>query len=160
MKMLPILFLSLLFCAIALPVLGELTDADLNKIRLIIKEEVKAEITASEKRTREYIDLKVDGLETSLNARIDGVEKSVNARIDGVEKSVNARIDDVNDKFNRVWFVIVALIGLITAVIAIPQFIIAYRDRGRKEFQTQQQEMQTEINQLREKVEAMGHPPS
>ena len=40
-----ILVLSILFWAIALPALGELTDADLDKIRLIVKEEVKTEIT-------------------------------------------------------------------------------------------------------------------
>ena len=38
-----ILVLSILFWAIALPALGELTDADLDKIRLIVKEEVKTE---------------------------------------------------------------------------------------------------------------------
>ena len=36
-----ILFLSILFCVIALPALGELTDTDLNRIRLIINEELK-----------------------------------------------------------------------------------------------------------------------
>ena len=36
-----ILVLSILFWAIALPALGELTDADLDKIRLIVKEEVQ-----------------------------------------------------------------------------------------------------------------------
>ena len=36
-----ILVLSILFSAIALPALGELTDADLDKIRLIVREEVK-----------------------------------------------------------------------------------------------------------------------
>ena len=30
------IFLSILFCAIALPALGQLTDADLDKIRLIV----------------------------------------------------------------------------------------------------------------------------
>lgn len=39
-----ILFLSVLFCAIALPAFGDLTDTDLNKIRLIINEEIKAEL--------------------------------------------------------------------------------------------------------------------
>lgn len=36
-----VLFLSVLFCAIALPALGELTDTDLNRIRSIINEELK-----------------------------------------------------------------------------------------------------------------------
>ena len=36
-----ILALSIFFSAIALPTLGELTDADLDKIRLIVQEEIK-----------------------------------------------------------------------------------------------------------------------
>ena len=39
-----ILLFSILFCAIAMPAIGALDDADLNKIRLIIKEEIKEEI--------------------------------------------------------------------------------------------------------------------
>ncbi len=35
---------SILFCAIALPALCDLTDADLNKIRLIINEEIEKAI--------------------------------------------------------------------------------------------------------------------
>ena len=69
MKVITILFLLLLVS----PAFGELTKEDL---RTIIREEVrpiiKEEIAASEKRTREYIDLKIDGVEKSLNARIDG----------------------------------------------------------------------------------------
>ena len=68
-----ILALSILFLAIALPALGELTDADLNQIRLIvndaekrIKEEVKSEITASETRMKEYVDIKVNSLKTPV----------------------------------------------------------------------------------------------
>ena len=67
MKVITIVSLLLL----ASPVFGELTPEDLEAIRGIVKEEV----TASEKRTREYIDLKIDGVEKSLGARIDGVEK-------------------------------------------------------------------------------------
>ncbi len=40
---LTILLFSILFSLIALPALGELTDADLDKIRLVVKEEVKTE---------------------------------------------------------------------------------------------------------------------
>ena len=41
-----ILSLPILFCAIALPAFAELTPQDLDKIRLIVKDEAKAEITA------------------------------------------------------------------------------------------------------------------
>ena len=154
----PILVVSILFCAIALPAVGELTDADLDKIRLIVKEEVKAEIAgvrqeiagvkqelkaeiasveqelkaeiaASEKRTKEYIDLKVDALDQ---------------KIDAVEKKLYARIDDIR-------IVMIALIGLIAAAVALPQFIIAYTERKRE------REIHLLIDQLREKN---GVPPA
>ena len=139
---------------------GQLTKEDL---RTIIREEV----TASEKRTREYIDLKVeainarfdstnariDAVEKSLNARIDAVEKSLNARIDGVEKNLNAQIDGLDKRMNNMWRLMMGLFGLVAATIAIPQIIIAYRDRGRKD-------MQTQIDQLREQIEALQNPSS
>ena len=125
---------------------GELTKEDLRTI-------MKEEITASEKRMKEYIDLKIDGVEKSLNARIDGVEKSLNARIDGVEKNLNAKIDGLDKRMNNMWRLMMGLFGLVAATIAIPQIIIAYRDRGRKD-------MQTQIDQLRGQIEAMQTPPS
>ena len=62
----PILFLSILLCALAMPAIGELSDADLDKIRLIVKDEVNSEITASEERMKTYVDTKVDGLKTPI----------------------------------------------------------------------------------------------
>ena len=61
-----ILLFSMLFCAFAMPAIGELSDADLDKIRLIVKDEVKSEITASEERMKTYVDTKVDGLKTPI----------------------------------------------------------------------------------------------
>ncbi len=69
-----ILMLSILFSLIALPTLGELTDADLNKIRLIFKEEIKTEITASEKRMKEYIDLKIENLDSQIKKNSSEIE--------------------------------------------------------------------------------------
>ena len=148
-----VIALSILFCAIALPAVGELTDADLDKIRLIVKEAVKTEITASEKRVKEYIDLKIE----TVNARIDAVNTridAVNTRIDALEKSVdgrfdalNMRMDDVDSKFNRIWL---AIIALITAAIALPQLIIIYAERKRG------REIQMLLEQLRDKTEGTG----
>ena len=136
----PILILSILFWVTALPALGELTDADFDKIRLIVKEEVKTEIAASEKRLKEYVDSKIE----TVNARIDAVEKGLNAKIGGLDK-----------RMDNMWRLMMGLFGLVAATIAIPQIIVAYRDRGRKELQTQQQQMQTQIDQLRKELEAM-----
>ena len=149
---------------LTVPAFGELTKEDL---RTIIKEEVrpiiKEEIAASEKRMREYIDLKIETVNTRIdatNTSIDALEKSVNARIDAVntrintlEKSMDDRFDDVNKKLDWVWYTMIALIGLATAAIAVPQIIIAYRERGQKD-------MQTQIDQLRKQIESMQTPSS
>lgn len=76
-----ILTLSILFSMMAFPVCGELTDADLDKIRLIIndsekrmKSVVKSEITASEKRMKEYIDLKNENVESQIKKNSSEIE--------------------------------------------------------------------------------------
>ena len=70
-----ILLFSIIFCAIALPALGELTDADLNQIRLIVtdsenslKEYTQNEITTSENRMKGHIDDKIEGVRSSISA--------------------------------------------------------------------------------------------
>ena len=67
---------SLLF--LASTAFGELTKEDL---RAIIKEEVrpivKEEVAASEKRMKEYIDLKIE----TVNAKIDAVDQKLSARM-------------------------------------------------------------------------------
>ena len=72
----PIIFLSILFCVIAMPTLAELTDADLDKIRLILREEIQEEIAESEKRLKQYIDLKIENVNIELK-RIDEKNKNI-----------------------------------------------------------------------------------
>ena len=149
MKVITILSLLLLLVS---PAFSKLTKEDL---RTIIKEEVrpiiKEETTASEKRMKEYIDLKIEAVNAKIdatNARIDDVEKSLNARIDNVEKSIDALDENLTERIRDIWLLVLALIGLIAAAIAIPQLIIAYREKGQKQ-------MQSQIEQLRQKIEAL-----
>ena len=137
MKIVTILLLLLLVS----PAFGELTKEDL---RTIIKEEN----AASEKRLKEYIDLKIDGVEKSLNAKIDGVEKSLNAKIDAVDQKLSARIDALEGNVSRIWL---AILALIAAAVALPQLIIVYSERKREK------EIHLLLQQLREKN---GIPPS
>ena len=70
-----VLLFSTLFCAIALPTLGELTEADLNKIRLIVnnsenslKEHTSNEVITSENRMKGHIKDQIDGVNSSISA--------------------------------------------------------------------------------------------
>ena len=141
MRIVTILSLLLLTSA----AFGGLTEED---IRTIIREEVrpiiKEEIAASEKRMKEYIDLKIE----TVSAGIDAGDKSLNARIDNVEKIIDESDGNLTDRVRDIWLLVLALIGLLAAAIAIPQLIIAYREKGHRE-------MQNQIDQLREKLEAM-----
>ena len=60
-----ILVFLILFSVIALPALGELTEADLNEIRLIVQEEIKKETTP--------INTKIDAIDTRLRTVETGV---------------------------------------------------------------------------------------
>ena len=135
MKTVTILLLLLL---LASPAFGELTKEDLRTI-------IKDEVTASEKRLREYIDLKIETVNAridSTNTRIDALEKSLNARIDATNTridSTNTRIDELDKRMTDMWRLMMGLFGLVAATIAIPQIIIAYRDKDRKEMQSRQE---------------------
>ena len=107
---------------------GELTKED---IRTIVKEENDA----SEKRIKEYIDLKIE---------------TVNAKIDAVDEKLSARIDALEGNVSRIWL---AILALIAAAVALPQLIIVYSGRKRE------REIQLLLQQLRDKNETTP-PPS
>ena len=121
---------SILFCAIAMPAVGELTDADLDKIRLIVKEEVK---TAKEEIKTEMtlINSKIDGLDTRLRT----VETNVawaRGKLDSLDKHIN-------------W-----LMALIVVAVGIPQLVIAWRSRKDRVLEKQIETLTQEIETLKQ----------
>ena len=121
--------LSILFCVIALPALGELTDADLDKIRLIVKEEVKTEITA---------------VKQELKAEIASSEKSIKEYID-------VKIDSVDKRLSTYNWVIYVLMPLIVAAIGIPTAIIAWRSGKDRSLERQVETLTQEIETLKQR---------
>ena len=95
------------------------------------------------------LNARIDDVEKNLNTRINDVEKNLNTRINDVEKNLNVRIDGIDKKFDRVWLVILGLMGMITAVFVLP----AYRDRGHKE-------LQRAVEQLQERIKVLEKTPS
>ena len=137
-----ILLCSLLFCAITLPAIGELTPQDLNQIRLIIHEENKPIKTEVASLKTEVTSLKTEV--ASLKTEVTGVKNDVawvRGRIEGLDKQIAYGIN-----------LTYALIALIVLVVGIPQIIMVWRERKdhTQERQIQQliQEMETLKQQL------------
>ncbi len=118
-----ILVLSILFSLIALPALGELSDADLNKIRLIVKEEVADELAP--------IKTEITNISTDIGTLKEGVAR-LDGRLIGIEKQ-GAHATNVT----------YGLIALIVVAIGIPAWYGRRdRDQDRKiEQLTQEIEM-------------------
>ena len=137
-----VLLFSMLFCAIALPGFAELTDADLNKIRLVVQEEVKKEIESAETRIKEYIDLKIEG----VDKQFAGVDKQF-AGVDKQFVSVNSQITHVQN-------VTYGLIALIVVAVGIPQIVMAWRERGQKVQAERVENLENQISIIAEKIGA------
>ena len=116
------IFLSILFCVIAMPVFAALTDADLDKIRLIVREEIKAEVTASETRMKEYIDLKLENVSTEF--------KRIDSRVDDQSKRVDDQIKTTDSQIGYMRNLFVGIVGLPLVIITALFAWRAFRDRA------------------------------
>ena len=137
-----VIVLSILFWAIALPALGELTDADLDKIRLIVKEEVKTEITGV-KTEIAGVKTEIAGVKQELKAEISSSEKRV-------KEYINIRVDSVEKRLSTYNWVIYVLMPLMVATIGIPTAIIAWRSGKDRSLERQVETLAQEIETLKQ----------
>jgi archaellum component FlaC len=128
---------SILFCIIALPALGELTDTDFNRIRLIINEEIKKESSTTNKKI-DALDAKID----TLDARIQNVEKDV--------AWVRGKLDGIDKQITHATNITYALIALIVAAVAIPQILIALRSGRDRALERQVETLIQEVETLKQ----------
>lgn len=145
-----LIFLSILFYALAVPAHAELTDADLDKIRLIvngaekrIKDEIKAEI---EPIKADIVTLKTDV--ALMKMEVVSLKESVNSRF----ASVNARIDDIQKNFGRQNNIIIGCIGIPMAIIAIGSTVwgfLVHRQSKRE------QALERQIGVLTQEIETL-----
>lgn len=133
------LFFFAAFFMIISPTFGELTSQDLDKIRLIVKEEVsevetrlRAEIAESESNMRRYVDLKFEGVDTKF-------------------EGVNANFESVHKQLLLVVGFVSGFIILIVVTIGIPQIIMAWRGRGERAQDRKIEELSREIEILKQK---------
>ena len=141
-----LIFTSILFCAIAcFSAHAELTAQDLDKIRLIVQDEIKKELSISETRIKEYIDLKIEGVDKQFQS-VDKQFQSVDKQFQSVDK----QFQSVDRQIAHVTYVTYGLIALIVAAIGIPQIIIAWRSESGKDQAKQIQELRQEIDALKQ----------
>ena len=128
-----VLLLSILLCAMTFPALGALLPEDLDKIRLIVKEEVDPIKT-------EIASMKEDIAE--INGRIDGI----NGRMVGL----SGRIDGLSERIEGIEKIITWLMVLIVVAVGIPQVVVAWRSRKDREQDKKIEELTREIEALKQ----------
>ena len=136
-----------------MPALAELTPRDLDKIRLIVNEEVtkelapiKADIARLDERLQN-----VEGAVSALTGRIDGLDD----RLRNVEVAVSAltgRMDGVEKQIAYGINITYGLIALIVAAIAIPQLILMLRSARDRQQEKINQELRAEIETLKQQL--------
>ena len=148
------LFSCILCFVIASPALSELTPQDLDKIRLIVNEEVKEEITLVKTELKEYIDLKITNVEKRFEARFDGIDVRFKG-IDDKFKAVDDRFKGIEGQIALTINLVYALIALIVAALAIPQILIAWRGRLDTTRDRNVEELARKISEQAEEIEML-----
>ena len=130
------IFFFLTFLVIIPPVFGELTSQDLDKIRLIVKEEV----AASEARLRAEIANSEKRLRTEIADSETRMKQYVDIKFEGVDERLTLVVGFVS-----------ALIILIVVTVGIPQIIMAWRGKNDRDQNRRIEELAREIEILKQK---------
>ena len=148
-----VLLFSAAFWAIALPALAELTVHDLDKIRLIIKEEIEDEIKPLKV---EISSMKADiaSLKTDISSMKADIA-SLKTDISSVNKEVGSLKEDVASLSGRVSGVekqMTWLMGVIIVVASVPQVIVVWLSRKYRERAKRMEELAREIETLKQQI--------
>ena len=130
------ILVMILLCAIALPALAELTDADLDKIRLIVKEEIQEEIKPIKV---DIVTLKTDGAVVKTEAT-------------NLKETVNTGFSNIQKNFDRQNNIIIACIGIPLAILAIGATVWGILAHRRS---TKDQTLERQIETLTQEIEAL-----
>ena len=127
MKMLGLsLIITVVLCSSSMPVFGELSVEDLEKIREIVNE-----------------------TEVRLGKRIDEVEVRLEKRITSESEAQGKRITDLRDRIDFQGHLIIALIVAIIGFVAVPLSFLVYQ------YNKQREQQREEIETLRRRIEEL-----
>ena len=158
---------------------SELSDADLQRIREIMRAEIKTEIAASEARIRAELKTEIASSETRMKEYVNTKFEAVDTKFEATDAKIEGlatRINDLAGYLNTTNMLFGGMVALIVAGIGIPQIIIAFKSRGQTgtrkgrqeprdevaptqqqyaEMQKEQVETRAVIQQLREEIELL-----
>ena len=138
-----ILFLLILFCAIAVPLRAQTQEISEIKDDIATLKKDVAVLTTEVENLKENVNKRFDG----IDKRFDDIDKRFNGRFDGIDK----RFDGIEKGFDRLNNIIIACIGIPLAILAIGATvwgILAHRRSGKdraleKQIETLTQEIET-----------------
>ena len=87
------------------PALAELTEANIATIRSVVEETVQE----SEKRLKEYVDLKINELDSHLSGEIKALEGRLNGKI----ATSNESIKGMEKRLDQIFRLVMVLIAFI-----------------------------------------------
>lgn len=137
------LFLTILLSLLVLPAYSQLSSTDLDKIKLIVNDAIKKEISEYEARIKEYVNIKFETVEK----RFEGVEKrfdTIEGRFDIVDKQIGGLDKRVTHSSN----VNYGLIALIVVAVGIPQIISVIQS-------IKNRELERKLDMLTRKIETL-----
>ncbi len=138
MKLMMILSAALLL--FAAPVFSELMPADIDKIRLIVKEEVEQAVTASETRMSKSIEASETRIKDQISLEI--------SKVDGT-------IAEMDKRLSYIFTLVIALIAFIAVVIGVPQILVALQRKDQRAQDEKIEAQQKQIETQQEQIEAL-----
>ncbi len=116
-----IIAISILFCLLSGNAIAALTDADIDKIRLIVSETIKIEIApikadiATIKTDAAIRDTEITNIKENINNGFNNVQR----QFDNIQKQFDRQNNIVQKQFDRQNNIIIACIGIPFAILAI-----------------------------------------
>lgn len=138
MKLMMILSAALLL--FAAPVFSELMPADIDKMRLIVKEEVEQAVTASETRMSKFIEVSETRIKDQVSLEIS---------------KVNGTIAEMDKRLSYIFTLVIALIAFIAVVIGVSQILVALQRKDQRAQDEKIEAQQKQIETQQEQIEAL-----
>ena len=148
---------------IASPAHSELTPQDLDKIRLILTEEISKSETRLKKEisdTEAQLKKEISDTEAQLKLYIDLKIQNVETQIKGLDTKMDTKIDNVEKRVTFATNLVYALIALIVVAVGIPQMIIVWRGREERALERRMEEMVRQNAEMAQAIETLKQQQS